>query len=196
MRKIMCTLVPAALALLTAPAARAETSSKWNGTEVLTSAQTNFSVFRASVTYFWIPKADVGIFFSYFGPKLKLGDWGWISPQVGAAGNWKNQKDFFDASLWAFAEHKGFSVFLEGDYLVARGQKPDVYSFGSLDYSWSRYNAGLHSEGVNKLFGFGPHLGLTKSQGDWSWHGELQYYLKPDGDTLGHAIRIVNGLTF
>jgi len=203
MKKFMCIVGLMGTLVLLPRAAQAETHNEWTGTEVLTSAQSEFSMFRASVTYFWIPKADVGMFMTYVGPKLELGDWGWISPQVGLASNWKNDTDFFLTSVWGFAKFSDFTLFLEGDYYMAEGQNPDIYSFGALDYNWADYNAGIHSEGVDEIFGFGTHFGASSALGDWGWHGEIQYYVKPtgppdaDGNTvIGHALRVVNQLSF
>lgn len=196
MKKTMCTLVAVGTALLTTRAAQAETGSNWSGTEVLVSAQTEVSVFRASVAYFGVPKAGTDILFSYFGPKLRFGEWGWISPQLGVAANWKNQTDFLDASLWGSASYKSLSLFLEGDYLMASGQKADIYSYGSLDFNWDSYNVGAHIEGVNRIFGYGPQIGVSKAVQEWSWHGEVQYYLRPVEGQFSHTVRFVSGLSF
>lgn len=80
MKKTMCTLVAVGTALLTTRAAQAETGSNWSGTEVLVSAQTEVSVFRASVAYFGVPKAGTDILFSYSGQSSGLASGGGFLP--------------------------------------------------------------------------------------------------------------------
>jgi hypothetical protein len=200
MRHFLSCMILAGIVAWAGHANAQDEKHQWTGMEVLTIAQTEVSMFRGSVHHFWIPKAEVSMAFVYAGPKLKLGDWGWISPQVGLVANWKESTDFLNTSVWAFGSVGDFSLFLEGDFITALGMDPDVYTLAVADYNFSDFNVGVHSEGINDAFGFGPHVGYTKAVGELGYHGEIQYFFKPpipEGAVMyGHAVRVVTGLSF
>lgn len=156
-----------------------------------------FTDFRGAVVYLTIPSVEVDQWFSYFGPTFSPTKWLWLAPQVGAASGWSEDgEDVFLSSIQSglsFLNEKeeGFTAFFEGDvYFFAKAQ--DYYSFASCDWNLSGFNLGIHAEGVNELFMYGPHLGFTKG----SWHGEVQHFISMEEENQGHAVRFVTAIEF
>lgn len=179
---------------------------EWQGAQALTLIGGEFPIieqqlsFRSSVSYFWIPSNDTQLFFSYLGPKWTVKKWTakdslWLAPQLGVTGNWtEDGSDAVILSLWSGASffEGQVALFLEGEGYLNSNQQ-DYYGFYSFEYSPTNYlNVGIHTEQLNELFSFGPHIGISHG----GWHSELRYFAGLQKDNYGQTVRIVTALSF
>lgn len=153
--------------------------------------------FRGLVAYLTIPSAELDQWFSYFGPTFNLAKWLWLAPQVGAVSGWSEDgEDGPLFSLWSrlsFLDEdgEGLTAFFEGDVYFFPDVR-DYYSFASCDWNFLGLNLGIHVEGINELFMYGPHLGFSKGL----WHGEVQYFVSMEEENQGQAVRFVTAVEF
>lgn len=186
------------LFLIFAIPARAE----WTGAQILTigaldnvalSKDGTYAV-RSSIHLFLVPESDTMLVFGYVGPRFNVGDWLWLSPQLGTAYNWDpTGGDAFLASLWiGITPHTDWFFFLESDLYIYGEGDVDCYGYYSVDYLVGPIGFGPTVEHINLTALFGPHVTWYTKLGPWF---SAQYYIAAQ-DKFTHTVRFVTGLFF